>query len=694
MKKIFFHKILIAILFLSSSNTYNASSLYAGGFIEPKNKIVKKIHKLEKLDDILEEPIKFPNTPEYKAPISEEESNALVEKNLPGSKPLLQIKRGDLELTLGGSAKFESMFAKNIVLLNNSLPDEFGYYKQTLDFTADLVYGERKYGYKATELFVNVRQKNMWGNTGKYVPTISETVKIADSVLGSHSHKNTKPLLWLKDAWMQVSVNSIANLKTENKHFVKLGFFPFYLGRGIAFGPIYGLSKEFLGICTGYQSDQSAPGININGEIIKDQWSYDLYYAKLEEKSSDLKETFNHIKSNHVGRSQTPWRGVDKDNDFFAIRFKIKPLDKDADRGKLEIEPYIFYNYASDRAVEFEADAKSQLGAGGFAMEYKNGNLEWGMDFAHNFGRETLYNIDRNVIQITRKSDGALGDRYSKVKTVSAAGSSAAVTDDIKTAVEANKNNTTNSAFIAQVNGVNLYNAADRFRPSYKNKYAGWMITTDLSYKLEPIDSKVAASYSFASGDSDPHETENSKTYHGFIGLQEGYAGERVPSVIVLDARKIKRPLTLSPDTNREAGDDGSFTDMHVAGLGLKYFPIEHDEGKFYVQSNALLFWKDKRSFAYDQNTMAVSTTQYASRFLGTEWNLRTKYELQNGLYVFGELGVFFPGGFYSDVKGTPLNGDVFSKLDNVDQTGVDSSNYRLSNNTAYLINLGLSYKF
>ena len=58
------------------------------------------------------------------------------------------------------------------------------------------------------------------------------------------------------------------------------------------------------------------------------------------------------------------------------------------------------------------------------------------------------------------------------------------------------------------------------------------------------------------------------------------------------------------------------------------------------------------------------------------------------------DFAVFFPGDFYDDVKGIPLPGDVFSKLDLPDGTGIDSAKFRLGNDTAWLLNIGLTFKF
>lgn len=637
----------------------------------------------------------FVKGPQYTAPITETKSDKLVRENKPGSKPLFQVRRGDMEFTFGGTSKFESLFAKNIVFLNNDIPDELSYFRQTIDFSGNLTFGERKYGYKALEFSTDIRQKNLWGDSGKPVSTSSETIKIAniEAVVGSHSHKGKLPTLWMKNGWIQACLNPILEKEIDTQHYVKIGFFPFTLGRGIALGPIYGLSKDFLGIYTGYQSDQSAPGINVHGDIIKDKLSYDIYYAKLQERSASIKDTFNHIKYNHVGRSATPWRGVAKDNDLIALRVKWDALRKN--QGELLLEPYAFYNEASDTKIEFEADAKNTLITAGLALEYKKNNFEFGTEGAFNFGNQQVYNIDRNVINLARNSTtGSVEAQYDKIRNGSATGVRVPVSDAVKTQVESIGSTIDNGLTIGTVGGTVLFNAADRFRPGYKNKFAGFMFVTDGSYTFPKSSTIIAATYGFASGDANPNGTGNEydKTYHGFIGLQEGYAGKKVPSVLVLNARAMQRPLTLKP-YETAAGTDQSFTDMHYFGAGLTLCPKYHDPKKISIQSNVLGYIKDQKTYKINESTGAA-TSDIASNFLGVEWNLRVKQEILKDLYIMGDFAIFMPGDHYDDTKGIRLRSDIFSILDAKDKAAVDSANYRLGNDPAIFANLALSYKF
>ncbi|HBS48040.1 TPA: hypothetical protein DEO28_02485 [Candidatus Dependentiae bacterium] len=648
--------------------------------------------------------IKKTNTTTIEKERAEDTSGAgLIEKGN------LSIKNGDIELSFGGRTKIETYQTKNVVLLNKHVPDRFNYFKQTVDMSGDLTFGKEKYGYKAVEVFTNLRAKAVWGDSGKAFSTVEEPIKIdgLDTVVGEHSHRALVPFIGLREGWLQFSLNPLMKSEDERLQYLKLGLFPFSLGRGIALGDIYGPGgKEFLGISSGYNTDQFAPGINLYGDIVRNRLSYDLYYARLEENSDTLSKTFNHIKSNVIGRKATPYRGYGKDNELFAARFKWKAVDTGS-FGVLNLEPYWMYNEGSDRWIETDGDGKSELGATGLGFEYAKGDFEFGMEGAFNFGRETVYAIDRNILELSTNSDGVVVRRYSKVLT-SQGGSAAVATSAVQSSVSINTDyvdsafNMASSDDLRALNNYQfapgLWNATDRYRPSYKNKYVGWMFVADAAYTFKKQDLKAALAYGFASGDKNPHlpknsTTERDKKYKGFIGIQEGYSGSRVPSVFVLDSRKLKRPMSIQPN-DREAGDDGSFTDMQYFGTGLTWFPLEHDIKKCMIQTNVLGYFKNFKSHKYNATTDGYDPNHFASRFLGVELNFRVKYLMLKNLNFFTDFAIFLPGTYYKDMKGLPLRGDVFAKLDLKDKSGINSANYRLSNNTAYLLNAGIDYKF
>lgn len=627
--------------------------------------------------------------------------------NEAGEKKPLQWHSGDGVLTLGGKSATEYRFAKNATLLNRDLPDEVGHFRQTVDTDLNYAYGEKKFGHKAVELAASMRFKTIWGKVGdKWTSTEDNSdFKVGNAaVSSSHNHKNRRPYLWFKEAWLKASLNAIAGSDNEKLHTVTAGFFPFYVGRGIAFGPFYGVGRSYLGFFS-RETDYSAPGFLLSGELVKDALWYDVYYSKLEEKSESFSDVFNSNMEKIVGRESTPWTGVGKDSDLFVARLKIKPLDNES-AGTLELEPYVMYNEDSNQKVEEAFDSKTILGAVGAGLEYKNKNFEFGGEVAANYGHENLFHLDRNKVILsntvyptehatTTDQRPGLREVYSHVLYNGGAddGLNVVVESTATTAIT-NNTNTTNGGVLSS--SANYKNATDRYRPAYKNKFKGWMAVVDTSYLFDCIDLKVAAAYGYASGDKNPHIDEVDKNFDGFVGLYELYAGKRVPSIFLLDAKKVKRPLIANDASGTNVvlrEEDTMFTDLHHVGIGLSWEPSCLKKHNFKLNPNLLFFWKDYTSKKFDRE-QAQASTEDASKFLGTEFNLIAQYDLLKDLSLKGAFSVFFPGSYYKDIKGTPMSDSDFAKLEELDKESLDSIKYKMGDDTAFYVELKLEYKF
>lgn len=703
--KLFINSFFLCVLVIGS---IKADSLYNAHEEKGEEKISSEIDKaVERLDVNLEEDLKKSKEKHPYGPAKEffPYGDYIEEKDETEIRTPLKFSKGDLEITFGGTAKIESFVARNIFLLNSKIPDEYEFFKQTVDLTLDVGYGKKRFGYQALQFFMDLRQKALWGSAGRFVENVAEIVRVDDSVVSKHKHLNDKPLIWLRGLWLKMSLDALFN-REPNKfpmHYLKFGFFPFELGRGIALGTIYGASKDFLGIYTGYQNDVYAPGILLHGELLKDQsLSYDAYYSKLEERGDSIIATFNLDRTNQIGRALNPWRGVGKDNDLFAARIQYTPFDGEK-AGTLELEAYGFYNAASDRKIEFDLDSNLKFGSIGFALEYYYKNFEAGGEIAMNLGHEIARAIDRNITRIVRDPvTGVLFEQYSHL--LDSNNNRVAVTDTYKNLLRYNKlqNRITDDGLTPL-----LHSASNRFRKEFKVEFKGWMGVFDTSYKLKTQDLKFAAGVGFASGDKNPFRPDPTvagevRKYKGWVGLQEQYVGKRVISMFVLDARKLKRPMSISIDNESESGDDNSFTDLFFTGIGASWFPREHNEDKFCMTSNLLFYWKVHKAHRFDRETLTFSRTQFASKFLGTEWNMLTKYELFQYLQLFANMAVFLPGTFYRHMKGMPLRDDIFKKLDLPNDSSLnilgdnnlDPSDYRLGNNLAFMLNIGLVYRF
>lgn len=627
------------------------------------------------------------------------------------AKNPLTVSNGDYVLTHGGAIKMEHYFQRNTAFLNRNLPDESEYFKNTFNYTATFAYGEKCCNHKAIEAHLDLMHKGIWGKNGTIVdsePSKPTLLKLGDSYFGDHKHQNGRPFVWLSSGWVSFSLNAIAESKNENVHYVKVGYFPFALGRGISLGAFYGLNRSLLGLYS-YKEEKYAPGINVTGSLIKDTLSYDLYWSRFEERNRDLSATAEVVRAHYTPAPTYRWRGLGKDNDLMAARLKLKPINNA--NGSIELEPYVMYNTAPDQKIDMLADMDVKLGTCGLNVEQKFKNFEWGAEFAHNFGSSEVFAIDRNTTELYSDANGKIGERYTHVVRYNAAAPGGRSADKVDVTPAAKRvvarfsynPNERNARINDPALGYEVISAPDRFRPAYKTKFGGWMGVLDAAYNFRDQNLQLAAGGGYASGDLDPDREEKTKTYKGFIGVNELYSGTRVKSVLVLDERSLQRPVITGFETDgsrkvTEAASDLSFTDLVFGGMSATWTPTMLGK-KWTINPNGVCFWKEcteDKPIVADNGDVTLSATDKISKFLGTEINLLTKVELLKDFNMFINLAVFVPGQYYKDCTGWLVGDKDFAKAvvsaDNAAPS--DPKIYRLAADPAFHANVGFKYTF
>lgn len=567
-------------------------------------------------------------------------------------------RKASKNLDISGVLKTEYTREHNLNWLNSDIADQYGYYTLTFDTKFAFEYGTEEYGRSLVRLVADMRHKGIAGFTGAGESTLAAAGKLgSDATSNSHSHPLAKPVMGIRNVYGEYLLNEALGLDTATDHRVKTGYFDFTLGRGIAYDQFYGLSKPFLGVFSDVNS-YSPFGIALSGEITKGVWSYDLYWARLDELSAKPAQTLG-TDSVRFGDGSQKTNGTGKSNDIFAMRSKyLLSFDK---YGTLSTETYALYNKAQDQKVEVARDANVDLYTGGIALEYKNKNFEWGFEGAVNRGQETLKQLDRNSIVTKNAADGSLKAYHSKVM---AGEDLAAATSYIADAVSLTRGNDIEI-------GEGIANASDRMRKSYTNSFVGWMMVTDASYTVDTYNLTVAGTAGYATGDENPHAKEADKDYRGFVGINENYAGKRVSSVLTLNARKTARPLYTSENDTTTLVDN-SFSNLIFVGGGMKWACCKN---KGEVSLNALGYWNDKASKAYDAVTKTTKDTP-AGSFLGTELNTIVKYTIFDNLKVQANGAFFVPGPAYDDIKGLVINGQ------------------EMGTSVAFYGNVGMQYSF
>lgn len=613
----------------------------------------------------------------------------------------------DLEYILSGVFKPETFYGKNINWLNDGNSFDKGYFsRHTLDLMIDALYGAKTYGSNIVEFFFQMRNKGVWGNPESIASTTNSDIKVLEAIKGSHKHGFPRHIFWIRQLWLEFSINEAFGLPFKNKHTFIIGAFPFQLGRGIALGDAFAVGPEILGFYADSAIDQYAFGAKFSGELFAKVLSYDLYTAILQNNSTGIADTEKKILGQEFGRLETPSRGFGKINFIMAGRLNWNIFDN-AWLGKMSLEPYGLYNNDPEQKIEFPADATSKLGTAGVAGEYYGKRFECGFDYAVNFGQQRVKGWDRNVIKennrqaivvlvndnVTATYNDAQGNPVTE-QCPYVPGSKAQARVN-----EADRDESQNGQFIGEVESVGyligsdtnpiiLNNSKGRFGNPYANKYQGWMFVADAAYSFLEKDLLVAVAAGVASGDDNPNIESKDGNYAGFIGLQEVYSGKRVRSVFLLGgAGKIRRSLsTPSPESvqapSKEAQAISGFTNLVFCGTSLKWKPKSWKK-QFEINPNVLALWQERK-------------IGNARTFLGVETGLFINYSLFKDLKLFWVSSIFFPGSHYKDRMGTPvLTSDQEADLDSSDPTGFTQDRIaKQGANVAYTFNIGLIYSF
>lgn len=701
---------------VSSLIVYSLMLLSCGDYALAQNSVEKDLSEAEEvIEGVLK---KATNEPDKDAKVGDK-NNTKKEADAKNSdkkesrfpkKEYLVYTIGDSEFKFGFKLRIpEFFYGKNLRLLNDDNPtDRVLFFRHTLDFNTEYRYGKPKCDHDMIYAKMTVRNKGVWGDPESIASTTLASIKELDAVFGEHRHGIPRHIFWIRELWLQLSLNDIASLPFCNQHTITIGAFPFELGRGIALGSAYAVDPSDLGFFNEVFIDQYAFGGKLSGEIIKGQLFYDIYGAILDTKSSSFDYTNTNTRGQQFGHRLDQARGFGIMNYVGAARLKWIP-----DYGKdvaVRLEPYALYAHSGEQRIEFSGDAKSDLITVGFAGEFEQGNLEWGFDTAFNFGRQTVFGWDRNIIKLENR-DGTAVIVNSRVKqappgmeptqksplALKVSQNQAIINQSPETAAE-------NGQIIGTNNLGTLINDSFRFTDPYINRFRGSMFVFDFGYFVCKPDLKFCAGFGYASGDANPNKDEEfvgdsevDGVYEGFIGLQEVYSGIRIKSAFLLSgAGRIPRPLTFPSEEILDpfATNVSRFTNIVYVGTSSYYRP-SWSIRKWSFNPNFLAYWTDFASPFFDAQRQENSRRRFARAFLGFEINAFIEAELLPDLRYFIIAALFLPGSFYRDIKGRPLSRAQQSFLDNRDKTGIVNSRVPLVGaDKSFYLNTGLEYRF
>lgn len=620
----------------------------------------------------------------------------------------------DTSYEFSGTFRPEIFYGKNLSLLNDANHfDRIIFWRHMIDLSLAVNHGQKTYEHDALRLFGTIRNRGIWGNPNSISSTTASSVKLSQTVFGTHSHAVPRHILWVRELWIEADLGDLLRLHIPTKQTFTLGAFKFELGRGISLGSAYATAPEILGFYSDDAIDQFAFGGKLSGVILDKKLNYDLYSALLRNKSSSTSDTAEHIYGQQYGRLNSPERGYGIITFCVAGRLLWTPINEEKTR-KLTIEPYWLYVNDPEQRVEFWGGARSVLGTLGLAAEYEGEKFAFGFDYAINLGFQEVRGWDRNSVRVTNKDSNLCeinshviykkkldADKKDDKEMPYMRGDAQKIIDNTtRTAAE-------NGKFIGQADillpgstskqTVYMYNAKNRFRDPYNNKFEGWMFVADGALKMADDSFQIAATAGYASGDEDPNTGNPDGVYSGFVSVQEFYWGKRVKSAFVMgSAGKLKRPLSLpaSRRTGRYASTATRFTNLRFVGLGINKKKKWPQDRSFSLNPNALFFWQDQPSPCFDLKS-GRDLNGDADQFLGTELNIFLDYFAMKNLKLYFVLSVFLPGGHFSDIRGKPITDAQVTLLDRLDRSGYNEEAIpNIGTNVASTYNIGLEYTF
>ena len=624
----------------------------------------------------------------------------------PSKEPLMYIA-GDSQYVLSVKARLpEFFYGSNLNLLNNDNPtDQQIYFRHTLDLYFEYHYGQISRGYDVVLARMNIRNKGVWGDFYSIASTTESTIREANVVFGNHKHALPRLFFWMRELWLQISLNELLGLPFCNLHTFTIGSFPFELGRGIALGSSYLTDASDLGFFGEYSIDQYAFGGKVSGELIKKRLIYDIYGSILENKSASYSSTNERIRAQEDNHRNDQARGFGIINYLVAARLRWTPFV--GEKVNILFEPYGLYNHNPEQRIEFLGDAESDLITLGLAGELNVCNFDFGFDTAFNLGHQTVHGWDRNVIRI-ENLNGMLVSVNSQVVQTPV---NQEPTVDSPAALNIKQNQAIINRSIqsalqnGQVIGSNscgtLVNSKHRFTSPYINTYRGSMFVFDMAYNIRPHNLSLSATGGFTSGDMNPNkdldrigDSEINSRYDGFIGLEETYSGVRVKSAYLLSGSgKVPRLLAFPTDQVHDEFPTSvsRFTNLIFVGGALQWRP-KWSCKRWNFNPNLYAYWQDVPTRLFDKKTRI---TRFADSFLGTELNTFIDAELIEDLRFYSIWAVFIPGGYYKDLAGLPFTRAQAQFIENKNVPDIINDRVTLlGHDPSYFINIGLEYRY
>ncbi|PCI74002.1 hypothetical protein COB28_02405 [Candidatus Dependentiae bacterium] len=623
-------------------------------------------------------------------------------------------------LSLSGQIAQEHVAIRNGRTLNEEVGDWLWKFRQRIDLRWHSQFFAKNKKKPAAEAVINFLNLHWWKESYSNLYIKTEPAFITNNAATGHivtpdlsfeqvttsfyepSISSHIPVFSFTEGWLATYFHRWVKELAHKPHFIKVGYFPYQLGRGITLGPSDEGGIEYLGYNVSalpFNSPYFAPGILWHGTVMK-HVSYELYYSLLAKRYNAPFERDALFFRFRLDKDCLNKFGKDVASQLWAAKVIARPYD-DSNRS-LYSEGYIMWHHSTLNAAAREqniVDRTTDVGTFGCMFDVRYKQLQCNIECAGQIGGIIMHPFDTNDLKLQKNSSGFAAAVCTKIRaapmepyvgtlefntesTVNAPATDALlniVNDELLVRLSSEKPLQSRSgdtiidlatgAFVKRVslntrlsnlrNGgsptasavellkqaesryIQCFNAQDRVRERYKIELEGFLCAIDFAYMMKRFPCSLHFAGAYISGGNNPFSEQVDTTYKGFVPLRDvKYRGHFVKSLALLGSRVIPRP------------SDGLWhqqdsSNLAYAGIGFHCNPLE-DRSKLSLESNLLWFFQpvDQKMFRIDQEE---SETRLASKDLGVELNGTMQYHPVKNLTLMFRGALFFPGKLYKD---------------------------------------------
>ncbi len=538
----------------------------------------------------------------------------------------------DVEVLVGGNMKIDGYFVRNGVRLDKTVDDQINQFRQRMELGVQASYGKDSHNGQAL-----VESKFVLGNTMLWRSVLDKSYAQVSAPV-DQDFINPPVHVFAQEAWLSLNLGQLSPVFDTMPTTIKAGYFPFVVGRGIALGDRSYGGITYLGFPRqGVQTymPKYAPGILIHSELPGNNMSIDAYYSPLvaENITRAVQTAYRSQRiADQGGKKNAHGRYIGA----ISLAYWFEPTAGT----RLRMEPYVVY-YNSDRqTLEGPSDSPMRLMTFGSMIDAKIGPVKCNLELATQYGQQDV---------------------------------------------------------LPWINVID--NSTSEFHPGYKIKLGGSMFMFDMAYEVKdyPVVATAALAY-FSGGDYPYNDTpaqfhageggfatilqaqqatsgKKDREFKGFMPLRDwGYRGMWCNPLIMFSAGVVPRPVDVDINKLTTFNDADCASNLMFLGLGATWYPLQERKALavsgasfFHWEARPPLKWSvsaplpggggDALSVYNNGAGLGVTgwhTTDRASSFLGTEFNMVVDYKIAQDCELSIRGGIFFPAQLYADVAGQP----------------------------------------